>query len=83
MSSRDIKNWTVPPPLNGGRRKTNMVALNVADVQTLGGEIHHLTKLLAGSDLVVEACISIKLKEGIDLKAVEEVLKKIKGDWKF
>ncbi|MDP3028715.1 MAG: DUF499 domain-containing protein [Deltaproteobacteria bacterium] len=72
-----------PPPPTGGRRKTNMVTLNVADVQTLSDEIHHLTKLLAGSDLVVEACISIKPKEGIDLKAVEEVLKKIKGDWKF
>jgi hypothetical protein len=49
----------------------------------LNNEIHHLTKLLAGSDLVVEACISIKPKEGIDLKAVEDVLKKIKWDWKF
>ena len=72
-----------PPPPTGGRRKTNMVTLNVADVQTLSDEIHHLTKLLAGSDLVVEACISIKPKGDIDLKAVEEILKKIKGDWKF
>lgn len=42
-----------------------------------------MTKLLAGTDPVIEACISIKPKEGIDLEAVEEVLKKIKGDWKF
>ncbi len=82
-----IKNSAPPPPpttpVSGGRRKTNMVTLNVSDVQTLSDELYHLTKLLAGCDPVVEACISIKPKEGIDLKAVEEVLKKIKNDWKF
>ncbi|MBI5583653.1 MAG: ATP-binding protein [Deltaproteobacteria bacterium] len=71
------------PPPTDGRRKTNMVTLNVSDVQTLSDEIHQITKLLAGSDPVIEACISIKPKEGIDLKAVEKILKKIKGDWKF
>lgn len=73
----------LPTPATGGRRKSNMVTLTVSDVQTLSDEIHHLTKLLAGTDPVIEACVSIKPKEGVDLSAVEEVLKRIKEGWKF
>jgi hypothetical protein len=72
-----------PPPPPGGRRKTNTVTLSIAEVQTLGEEISKLTKVLAGSDPVVEACISIKPKKGMDLKEAEELLKKIKSEWKF
>jgi hypothetical protein len=67
----------------GGRRRTNMVTLGVADVQTLSDEIHHITKLLAGCDPVIEACISIKPKPGMDTKEIDEVLKKIKKEWTF
>jgi len=61
----------------------NMVTLGVADVQTLSDEIHHITKLLAGCDPVIEACISIKPKPGMDTKEIDEALKKIKKEWKF
>lgn len=67
----------------GGRRRTNMVTLNIADVQTLGDEIHNITKLLAGCDPVIEACISIKPKPSMDTKEIDAVLKKIKKEWKF
>lgn len=74
-----------PPPEKpyGGRRRTNMVTLGVADVQTLSDEIHYITKLLAGCDPVIEACISIKPKPGMDTKEIDEALKKIKKEWKF
>lgn len=60
-----------------------MGKLYIADVQTLGYEISHITKLLAGCEPVVEACISIKPKPGMDMKEIDEVLKKIKKEWKF
>jgi hypothetical protein len=72
-----------PEQAYGGRRRTNMVTLAVSDVQTLSDEIHHITKLLAGCDPVIEACISIKPKPGMDTKEIDEVLKKIKKEWKF
>jgi len=72
-----------PERVFGGRRRTNMVSLGVADVQTLSDEIHHITKLLAGCDPVIEASISIKPKPGMDTKEIDEVLKKIKKEWKF
>ena len=67
----------------GGRHRTNMVTLNIADVQTLSDEIHQITKLLAGCDPVIEACISIKPKKDMDMKEIDEILKKIKKEWKF
>jgi len=60
-----------------------MVTLNIADIQTLSDEIHHITKLLAGCDPVVETCISIKPKPGMDMKEIDEVLRRIKKEWKF
>jgi predicted hydrolase (HD superfamily) len=60
-----------------------MVTLNIADIQTLGDEIHNITKLLAGCDPLVEACISIEPKKDMDVKAVDDLLKKIKKEWKF
>jgi len=74
-----------PPPEKpyGGRRRTNMVTLGVADVQTLSDEIHNITKLLAGCDPVIEACISIKPKPGMSTEEIDEALKKIKKEWKF
>ncbi|HOG11154.1 MAG TPA: hypothetical protein PLF58_11515 [Smithella sp.] len=60
-----------------------MVTRNVTDVQTLGDQIHNITKLLAGCDPVVEACISIKPKPGKDTKEINEALQKIKKEWKF
>ena len=60
------------PPSPAGRRRSSMVQLTVSEVQTLGEEIAHLTKLLAGCDPVVETCISVKDKGDMDLKAVEE-----------
>lgn len=73
----------LPERAFGGRRRTNMVTLNIADVQTLGDEIHQITKLLAGCDPVIEACISIKPKPGMDTKEIDDVLNKIKKEWKF
>jgi hypothetical protein len=72
---------TLPSPT--GRRRSTTVQLSVSEVQTLGEEIAHLTKLLAGYDPVVETCISIKDKGDVDVKAVEESLRKIKKEWKF
>ncbi|MGD0231693.1 MAG: hypothetical protein ABSC19_15295 [Syntrophorhabdales bacterium] len=72
-----------PPPPMSGRRRSNTVQLSVSEVQTLGEEIARLTKLLAGGDPVVEACITVKDKGDIDVKGVEECLRKIKKDWKF
>jgi hypothetical protein len=72
-----------PQPPSPGRRTTNSVILNAAEVQTLGEEISHLTKALAGCDPQVEVRVSIKPKAEKDLSKASEILEKIKPKWRF
>jgi hypothetical protein len=72
-----------PPSPMPGRKMTNTVILNPAEVQTLGEEIAQLTKALAGCDPQVEARISIKSKPDKNLNKVNEILEKIKQKWRF
>ncbi len=72
-----------PPPPIPGRKMTNTVILNPAEVQTLGEEIAQLTKALAGCDPQVEARISIKSKPDKNLSKANEILQKIKQKWGF
>ena len=69
------------PP--GGRRMTNMASLSVLEVQTLADEVADLSKSLAGCDLIVEARISIKPQPDVDLAEAEEILTRIKKEWRF
>jgi hypothetical protein len=81
-----IKKETLPPPPAppaSGRKMTNTVILSAAEVQTLGEEIAHLTKALAGCEPQVEVRISIKTKPGKDLNKASEILEKIKKSWNF
>jgi len=74
----------LPPPLAmPGRKMTNTVILNPAEIQTLGEEIAQLTKALAGCDPQVEARISIKSKPDKNLSKANEILEKIKQKWRF
>jgi hypothetical protein len=72
-----------PPSPMPGRKMTNTVILNPAEVQTLGEEIAQLTKALAGCDPQVEARISIKSKPDKNLSKANEILQKIKQKWGF
>jgi hypothetical protein len=71
-----------PPPISG-RKITNTVILNAAEVQSLGEEISHLTKALAGCDPQVEVRISIRSKPDKELSKAAEILEKIKPKWRF
>jgi hypothetical protein len=73
----------IPPAPIPGRRTTNSVILNAAEVQTLGEEISQLTKALAGCDPQVEVRISIRPKAERDLSKASEILEKIKPKWRF
>jgi len=72
-----------PPPPSQDRRMTNMTKLSVQEVQTLAEEMPDLAKSLVGCDLVVEARISIKPKPDADLATAEEILARIKKEWRF
>jgi len=81
-----IKKETLPLPSPApvsGRKMTNTVILNAAEVQTLAEEISHITKALAGCDPQVEVRISIKAKPGKDLDKASAVLEKVKAKWRF
>ena len=72
-----------PPPPPQDRRMTNMTKLSVQEVQSLAEEMPDLAKALVGCDLVVEARISIKPKPDADLASAEEILARIKKEWRF
>jgi hypothetical protein len=72
-----------PPPPSQDRRMTNMAKLSVQEVQSLAEEMPDLSKALVGCDLVVEARISIKPKPDADLSNAEEILARIKKEWRF
>ena len=72
-----------PPPPSQDRRMTNMAKLSVQEVQSLAEEMPDLSKTLVGCDLVVEARISIKVKQDADLASAEEILARIKKEWRF
>jgi hypothetical protein len=81
-----IKKETLPPPPAtpiSGRKITNTVILSAAEVQSLGEEISHLTKALAGCDPQVEVRISIRSKPDKELSKAAEILEKIKPKWRF
>jgi hypothetical protein len=80
-----IKAEAPPPPLPPpqDRRMTNMTKLSVQEVQSLAEEMPDLAKALVGCDLVVEARISIKPKPDADLATAEEILARIKKEWRF
>ena len=80
-----IKKETLPAAsaATPGRRISNTVILNAAEVQNLGEEISHLTKALAGCDPQVEVRISIKAKAEKDLSKASEILERIKKKWNF
>ena len=81
-----IKKEPLPPPSLApisGRKITNTVILNAAEVQSLGEEISHLTKALAGCDPQVEVRISIRSKPDKELSKAAEILEKIKPKWRF
>jgi hypothetical protein len=59
------------------------VALDIAEVQTLGEEIGELTKLLAGCDPQIEVRLTVKSRADVDLGEASMILEKIKEGWKF
>jgi len=72
-----------PPPPPTGRRRTNTASLSVSELQTLGEEIGQIAKQLAGADLQMEVCLSVKDESGKDLETINSLLEQIKKDWKF
>lgn len=74
----------LPSPLpQPGRRMTSTVSLSVSEVQTLGEEIGHIAKQLAGADLQTEIRMSIKEENGKNLDEINALLEQIKKDWEF
>ena len=62
---------------------TNMAKLSVQEVQPLAEEMPDMSKALVGCDLVVKVRISIKVKPDADLASAEEILARIKKEWRF
>ena len=75
-----INTWAIIPPK---KKLQFMVRLSVQEVQSLAEEMPDLSKALVGCDLVVEAHISIKAKPDADLASAEEILARIKKEWRF
>lgn len=72
-----------PPPVTPGRKFSNAVTLDVGEVQSLSDEISDLVITLAGMDPQIEVRLSIKPQAAIDCSAANEILKRIKPDWKL
>ena len=75
-----------PPPqpeVTPGRKLSARVSLSPGEFQNLADDVARLSKSLAGCDVQFEVAVSVKTKPGVDLKAANEVLGKIKDGWKL
>ncbi len=70
-----------PAEVTLGRKISTSVSLSPGEVQNLAEEVSTLTKSLAGCDVRFEVAVSVKTKSGVDLKAANEVLGKVKAGW--
>ena len=59
------------------------VSLSPGEFQNLADDVSTLTKSLAGCDVQFEVAVSVKTKAGMDLKAANDLLGKIKDGWKL
>jgi hypothetical protein len=72
-----------PPPVTPGRRFSNAVTLDIGEVQSLSDEISDLVTNLAGMDPQIEVRLSIKPQTAMNYSGANEILKRIKPDWKL
>ena len=72
-----------PPEATPGRKLSARVTLSPGEFQNLADDVATLTKSLAGCDVQFEVAVSVKTKSGMDLKAANEVLGKVKEGWKL
>ncbi len=72
-----------PPPIAPGRKFSNSVTLGVGEVQSLGEEISDLVTALAGMEPEIEVRISIKVQAGQDYSAANDILERLKPNWRL
>jgi hypothetical protein len=72
-----------PPPIQPGRKFSNAVILDVGEVQSLSDEISDLVTALAGMEPQIEVRVSIKTQAAQNYSAANEILERIKPDWKL
>jgi uncharacterized protein len=73
----------VPTLIQPGRKSSNAVVLDVGEVQSLSDEISELVTALAGMDPQVEVRLSVKSQAAVDCSGANEILQRIKRDWKL
>jgi hypothetical protein len=71
------------PEATPGRKLSARVSLSPGEFQNLADDVATLSKSLAGCDVQFEVAVSVKTKSGMDLKAANDVLGKIKDGWKL
>jgi hypothetical protein len=72
-----------PPQIPPGRKFSNSVTLSVGEVQSLAEEISEVVTALAGMEPEIEVRISVKVQEGQDYSAANEILERLKPGWKL
>ena len=72
-----------PPPIPPGRKFSNSVTLSVGEVQNLGEVVSDVVTALAGMEPEIEVRISIKAQEGQNYSAANEILERLKPNWKL
>jgi hypothetical protein len=72
-----------PPRIPPGRKFSTSVTLGVGEVQSLAEEISDIVTALAGMEPEIEVRISIKVQEGRDYSAANEILERLKPNWKL
>ena len=81
-----VKSSAPPPPPStppSGRKLSERVSLSPGEFQNLADDVATLSKSMAGCDVQFEVAVSIKPKPGMDLKAANDVLGKIKDGWRL
>ena len=72
-----------PPTETPGRKLSARMTLSPGEFQDMSDQVAKLTTSLAGCDVQFEVAVSIKTKAGMDVKAANDVLGKIKDGWKL